>query len=193
MGGNGLEPPTSACKGDATSASRRTRGADNDTDAAGCQQTAGIAATVSWSIGQARAHRDRRLAKGRPVVADHTSDDRPAAPTNGAIKGEEKSGLLADAVARDDEQTRSDQDQTLSDADQTGSDTDQTTADSDEAASERDQAASDRVRAQGGDPVALDVARDLRDRGSLQREQSARTRLASAAARDQVAHERDLA
>jgi hypothetical protein len=131
--------------------------------------------------------------KGRPVVADHTSDDHPAAPTNGAIKAEEKSGLLADAVAREDEQTRSDQDQTRSDADQTGSDSDQTTADTDEAASESDQAASDRVRAEGGDPAVLDVARNLRDRGSLQREQSARTRLASADARDQVAHERDLA
>jgi diguanylate cyclase (GGDEF)-like protein len=114
-------------------------------------------------------------------VADRTSGDHPGSSKNGVIK------------AAQDVQTLADREQTIADADQTGSDRDQTSAENDQAASESDQAASDRDLEQGGDPTAHDVTRDLRDRGTRQREETAQMRLETAAARDVVARDRDLA
>jgi diguanylate cyclase (GGDEF)-like protein len=93
----------------------------------------------------------------------------------------------------DSEQTVADSDQTGSDIDQTAADSDQAAADSDQAAADSDQEASDRNLFEGGDPRVHELTRDLRDRGTEQRQESARRRVEAAAVRDAVAHARDLA
>ena len=123
-------------------------------------------------------------------MADQTPDDQPEVPTNGTVKGQDE-GLTPASEAIEQDQTLSDRDQTVSDTDQTGADTDQTAADTDQAASESDQAASDLVLGQGGDAAVLDAGRELRHRGDVQRQETARARKESASARDEAASERD--
>lgn len=130
-------------------------------------------------------------------MADLTSPDRPVDPTNGAVEGMRKgiaSGAIEDhRTLADRDQDLADADQTVGDSDQTAADSDQTAADRDQTAADSDQAASDRDLMHGGDPVAHEVARDLRDRSTHQRRQSAHQRVEAAAVRDAVAQARDLA
>jgi diguanylate cyclase (GGDEF)-like protein len=124
-------------------------------------------------------------------VGSHTSGNGSEGARSKKVQRPPSNAPPYDGAA-DDELRRAEQDQTLADADQTQSDADQTAADADQSASEGEQEASDRQLAMGGDVAAYDAARDVRARGSEQREQAARERLETAGIRDAVAKARDL-
>lgn len=149
------------------------------------------------------------------MVARRPSGDRPVAAINGKIEGQ-RQGVARPATheqtAADSEQTLADADQTLladadqtlSDADQVSSDRDQTSADCDQLASDRDQASSDRDLDDGADAEEHDSSKEIRQRGTRQRDQtsvdtanqreaSADARDVAAVARDQAATDRDAA
>lgn len=150
-------------------------------------------------------------------VAGRSKDDRPVGPDTGAngangakqdrvpapsgAAGEQAPGelelhALGELELRalgELDQTLADRDQTGADTDQTAADTDQTAADDDQAASNDDQAASDRLLRRGGDSTAHEASRDVRDRGSARRQQTARERVDAASVRDVTAADRDFA
>ena len=151
--------------------------------------------TVDW-IG-AGLTETRRVAKWGAPVAGRSSENRPAAVTNGTyIRQQQRDAREPEPIddeqtTADLEQTLSDSDQTLSDADQTSSDNDQTSADEDQVAADRDQAASDRDLAGGADPRAHERSHDARERTTRQREQVAHERDRTAQARLAIADRRD--
>jgi diguanylate cyclase (GGDEF)-like protein len=139
-------------------------------------------------------------------VADRASDDRRADFTNGAITGQrgttdpapeeldpDRALSARDQTLADADQTASDSAQAESDSAQAESDSAQAASDSDQAASDSDQAASRRDLARGGDPDGHKFTRELRARGTEQREETARERVEAAAARDAIARARDVA
>jgi diguanylate cyclase (GGDEF)-like protein len=133
------------------------------------------------------------------VMADAESRDHPADARTASVRREHDHGATASAPAEDEqmlvegERTLAEGDQTLADADQTSSDSDQTSAESDQWASDRDQVASDRDLAWGVDPEAYEFSRDIRERGTRQREVTAGWRLGEGGMRDASASYRDLA
>ena len=122
-------------------------------------------------------------------MADETTPDRSEGERSETAQEPQSAGLLEQGG--EDGLVRADQEQTLADSDQSSSDADQSAADAEQAASEGDQEASDRQLALGGDLAAYDAARDVRARGSRQREHAAQERLETAAIRDEVARARD--
>jgi len=133
-------------------------------------------------------------------MADAGSRDHPADAETASVGRVQQDRAIALTAAAEDEQTLVDgertlaeRDQTLSDADQTSSDSDQTSAENDQWASDRDQAASDHDLAWGVDPGTHEFSRDIRQRGTRQREQSAECRDGVGGIRDASANSRDLA
>jgi diguanylate cyclase (GGDEF)-like protein len=147
------------------------------------------------------------------VMADAESRDHPVDAGTASVRREHENGASASAVAADEQtlaesdralsdadqkhadsdQASAASDQALSDADQKHADTDQARAESDQWASDRDQAASDHDLAWGVDPGAHEFSRDIRERGTRQREQTAGWRLGAGGMRDASASSRDLA
>ncbi len=127
-------------------------------------------------------------------MARPPSGDHPVGTSNGKSERPKLHGALTDQqTVADSEQTLADADQTLSDTDQTGSDRDQTSADSDQFASDRDQAASDRDLADGVAAHEHKLTREIRQRGSREREQTSAGRMHTAEQRDASADARDVA